>query len=111
MLEPRGALYPPELCPPNTAEDLPAGVAANAGAECTCANPFFETCWFKWLMLLREPRGIPIPAEPAFTVIRGDANEDVVATRPIITVLVPAVGATRGFTRTSVVGLKMGAPR
>jgi len=49
---------------------------------------------------------MPIPAEPAFTVIREGMNEDVVPARPTITVLVvPAAGATSGFTRTAVVGL------
>ena len=55
--------------------------------------------------MVSDPRGMPIPAEPAFTVIRGGAKEDVVAARPTITVFVPAVGTTSGFTRTAVVGL------
>jgi len=46
MLGLRGALYPGEELggPANPGEDLPTGVAANGGAECTCADPFLETC-------------------------------------------------------------------
>jgi hypothetical protein len=38
------------------------------GAVRTSANPFFATSWLRWPRLAIEPRGIPRPADPAFTI-------------------------------------------
>ena len=50
------------------AEVKPRGLEEPSGAVRTWANPFLATSWFRWLRLATEPRGIPRPAEPAFTI-------------------------------------------
>ena len=60
-------------------------------------------------MLSMEPRGIPIPAEPAFNVMREDIIGEMVPALPTVTVLtVPAVGGTSVVTWVAVVGVKRG---
>ena len=72
-------------------------VVENCGAGRTSANPVFATWWFRWLRLLTEPRGIPSPADPAFTTCR-EAKVETGPAFPTTTVFtVPAAGATRGW--------------
>ena len=73
-------------------------VAPNCGAEWTSADPFFATSRFKWLRFPSDPRGTPIPAEPALSTSREGASVEVVPPLPTPTVFtVPVVGATRGW--------------
>ena len=47
-----------------------AEVAENCGAGRTWANPLLATWRLSWWRFSSEPRGIPIPAEPALSIMR-----------------------------------------
>lgn len=95
----------PELCGALKPDARPE-LAENCGAGRTAANPFLATSWFTWLRLLTEPRGIPMPADPALTTTRDGAKGDAGPPLPTNTVFtVPEVGATSGWTWTNVVGV------
>jgi len=44
-------------------------VAENCGAGCNWTEPVFATWLFRWLRLPKDPRAIPNPAEPLFSVM------------------------------------------
>lgn len=84
------------LAPATPAEGL-GELVENCGAGRTSANPVLATWWFRWFRFPSEPRGIPMPAEPAFSTRCDGGKAETDPPLPTATVFtVPAAGATRG---------------
>ena len=79
-------------------------VAPNCGAGRTSAEPLRATWPFRWPRFAIEPRGIPMPAEPLFTINRvGGTAETAAPPLPTTTVPTLPVGLTGGWKTAGVV--------
>lgn len=86
----------PEALPEDPPEVL-AELVENCGADRTSTNPVLATWWFMWLRFPSEPRGIPMPAEPAFTTRREGGKAELPALPTTTVFTVPATGTTSGW--------------